>query len=162
MKDLDFIEKLLAKGVGLGGEVGFFFSSLSPIIIGTLIFITILYSLRRFPPFKAIHQYAITESRIGRKQSEFIRKYTDPNVRIKINNRIIVGYMFLLLCYGLMMIYTLSIPILVFLYKVDLSLFSVSMLCIGIFVIESWVAWLLLRFIQQSSRAIRIDREDMA
>ncbi|MGB0203977.1 MAG: hypothetical protein ACPF9K_02880 [Neptuniibacter sp.] len=159
MEWLNHIKSLLEEGSKLSGEVGIFFSSISPYVTGTLIFIAILYGLRRVPLVRAIHEYARTESELDREESEFIKMFQDPETRIKINVVILIGVIFLMLVYALLIFVTASFPFIVWYKGISISVFSTSMLCLGVTALEFWAVWLLMRFKEQTARAIRIDRE---
>jgi hypothetical protein len=161
MEWLKFIKELLEEGSKLSGEVGIFFSIITPYVIGTLIFITILYGLRHVPLIRAIHEYAKMETQVDREESEFIKMFQNPQTRIKLNLTILVGIIFLMLTYGLLIFITVSFPFVIWEKKVNISVFSTSMVCLFATALEFWVVWLLMRFKEQTARAIRIDREQM-
>ncbi|MEZ8231836.1 hypothetical protein AB6C58_23980 [Vibrio splendidus] len=157
---LESISSLLEQGSNLDGVAGEFFSYFTPIFVGTLIFITFLHALRRVPAFKAIQEYALTESAVDRKQSEFIKMFKEPKTRIRINVSILIGLIILMLLCALVMFGVVSVPFLVWHNpNNEMSLFSVSMICLLLVSLLLWSMWLLNRFKEQTAKAISLDRE---
>jgi len=158
MQWLASIKNILEEGQNLGGEVGSFYQFYTPYIIGTLLFIALLYALRKAPLFKAIHNFAKLESRAEREESEFIRMFQSPKTRIAINSTILLGIIFLMLVYAFLIFTTVSIPFIAWKNDIPTSQFSLLILCITLLFAEFWALWLLMRFKEQTARAIRLDR----
>jgi len=156
---IQYFKGLFEQGSKLGGEVGTFFSYVGSYFIGTLIFLIILYGMRRIPLIRAIREYALLESSVDREQSEFIRMFRSPVTRVRINVCIMIGLIMLLLLYAFMVFVTVSFPFMVWAKGVQVSIFGIAMICLLVTAIELWVIRLLIRFNEQTARAIRIDRE---
>lgn len=159
MELIRYFKGLFEQGSKLGGEVGAFFSYVGPYFIGTLIFLIVLYGLRRIPFIRAILDYALLESSVDREQSEFIRMFRSPVTRVRINISIMIGIVTFLLLYSFMVFVTVSFPFMLWIKGVQISIFGTAMICLFVTAIELWVIWLLIRFNEQTARAIRIDRE---
>lgn len=158
MQWLASIKDILVEGQNLGGEVGSFYQNYTPYIIGTLLFIALLYALRKVPLLKAIHDFAKLESRADREESEFIQMFQSPKTRIAINAMILLGIIFLMLIYAFLIFTTISIPFIAWKNDIPTPLFSLLILCITLLFAEFWALWLLMRLKEQTARAIRLDR----
>mgnify|MGYP000627300062 CR=1 FL=1 len=153
------LSELMEKGKSLGGDAGLFFQIYSPYVLGTLLFIFILYVLRKVPYVKALHDYALAESAVDKDESEFLKLF-ESATRIKINFAILLGLIFLMVFYSVLVFATIGFPFLVWSRGLDVSLFGVFMMSILALFLEFWCLWLLNRNKEQVSRAIRLEKEN--
>lgn len=154
-----FLSELMDKGQGLDGEVGLFFQVYSPYMLGTLLFIFILYGLRKVPYIKALHDYAVAESALDREESEFLKLFKS-STRIKINVALLIGLILLMVTYSFLIFATVSFPFLVWSRGFEVSIFGVSMMSVVALSVEFWCMWVLNRHKEQVSRAIRLERSN--
>lgn len=152
------IQSLLEQGASLGGEVGAFFQAILSYSIGTLIFLAFLFSLRKVPYIKKMHDFARAESDRERETSEFLKLFS-PQTRIRINLSILGMLIFLMVVYAGFVIFSVWIPFHVATSDLEISVFGTFMAAIAALSLEFWVLWVLNRFKEQVSRAVRLDRE---
>ncbi|MEL0630568.1 hypothetical protein [Psychromonas aquatilis] len=159
MEYYEQFKALLEEGSKLEGEVGFFFTNYTSAILGTVIFLMMLYLISKLPFIKAIHNYAISESSLEREDSEFIKMFKSPKIRIGLNIICLIFLVIMMFTFALFVLFTVSSPFLIWYKKLNIALFDVTMLCITLAAIELWVINILMRMKEQTSKYIRLDCE---
>ncbi|XNG92048.1 hypothetical protein BCV43_10730 [Vibrio cyclitrophicus] len=158
MEYLEQIKALLEEGAKLEGSVGFFFTNYTGIILGTIIFLMVLYLIPKLPPVKAIHNYAIADSSSDKEESQFIKMFKSPKKRIGLNILCLIIVIIMMLAFAILLLCTVSFPFLIHYKEIDVALFDVSMLCITLTAIELWVVKILMRMQEQICKHISLNR----
>jgi len=116
--DLSPLQKYINLGSSLGGEVGIFFTSVSPILLGAVLVVLVIHGLTRVPPFSHVIDAIRKDAKKARAEPLTLQVLA-PATRIKIYYAMLAAFLFSSVVYCVLFLACVAVAVGVWFWQVE-------------------------------------------